>query len=364
MLQIVFLIFILAAIFYLLAVVCDEFFVDSLEIISDKLKLSSDVAGATFMAVGSSAPELFTSILALMRPGSSDVGAGTIVGSAIFNILVIIGASALFKAAKLNWQPVVRDTMFYSISIIVLLVAFWDGRIVLAEALIFIGMYGVYLFAVINWRKWFPYKEKDDPIELLDKEEDKNLVAVWSKKLLGIVIPDSRKNPDRFLLTFVMSIVAIAVLSHFLVDAAVHLGELIHVPAVIISLTVLAAGTSVPDLLSSIAVAKRGRGDMAISNAVGSNIFDILFGLGVPWAVLLIWQQFTHSGNEFVSVATENLKGSVFLLFATLLATFFMIALRNWRIGPKAGLLLIFIYLSYLGYNILSVMGLVNLTPW
>jgi len=363
MLEILLLVALLLGIFYLLAVVCDEFFVDSLEIISDRLKLSSDVAGATFMAIGSSAPELFTSILALMRPGSEDVGSGTIVGSAIFNILVIIGASALFRAAKLNWQPVVRDTMFYSFSIVILLISFWDGRIILAEALSFVVLYAVYIFAVIKWRTWFPYKEKDDPIDILEAESAKNPVAVWSKKLLGIFIPDSRQKPERYIITFVMSIVAIAVLSHFLVDTAVHLGELIHVPAVIISLTILAAGTSVPDLLSSIAVAKKGRGDMAISNAVGSNIFDILFGLGVPWAGLLIYRQLTGAGEAFVPVATENLKGSVFLLFATLLATFFMIALRNWRIGPKAGLLLIFIYLSYLGYNILSVMGLVNLTP-
>lgn len=70
----------------------------ALDVIIDRLKLNSDVAGATFMAVGSSAPELFTSLFAVLKPGEhANVGAGTIVGSAIFNILVIIGASALFK---------------------------------------------------------------------------------------------------------------------------------------------------------------------------------------------------------------------------------------------------------------------------
>lgn len=99
--------------FYLLAVICEEFFVPSLDIISNKFKLSSDVAGATFMAVGSSAPELFTAMFALIRPGDhANIGAGTIVGSAIFNILVIIGAAAAFKKAKLTWQPVIRDALF------------------------------------------------------------------------------------------------------------------------------------------------------------------------------------------------------------------------------------------------------------
>lgn len=382
---------ILIATFYLLAVVCDEFFVESLEIISERLKLSPDVAGATFMAVGSSAPELFTSLLAVFRTGSQGVGSGTIVGSAIFNILVIIGASALFRTAKLNWQPVVRDTLFYAVSIVILLVAFWDGRIVLAEALVFVAMYVVYLVAVVNWRKWFPYTEDKSVFEVLDQavvnvpmqsglshqtrsERDDNFalvslaklsssIEVGSRKILGIIIPDAKKDPDKFVWTFVASIGLIAVLSHVLVEAAVHLGEIIHVPAVIISLTVLAAGTSIPDLLSSMIVAKKGRGDMAISNAVGSNIFDILFGLGVPWVLVLLWREMQGVGEGFVPVATENLKGSVFLLFATLLATFVMIALRNWKIGPKAGWLLIITYLCYLGYTILSVMGVVNLTP-
>ena len=357
LMMILFYVLVLALVFYLLAVVCDEFFVESLEIISDRLKLSPDVAGATFMAVGSSAPELFTSLIAVFRVGSEDVGSGTIVGSAIFNILVIIGASALYRQAQLNWQPVVRDTLFYSISILVLLWSFWDGKIVLSEALMFVGLYVIYLMAVFNWRKWFPYKEKDDPIEIMEEATAKSRLAINSKKLLGLLIPDAKKNPDKFMWTFLMSVILIAVLSHVLVESAVHLGELIHISPVIISLTVLAAGTSIPDLLSSMIVAKKGRGDMAISNAVGSNIFDILFGLGFPWVLVL----FIRGGS--VPVATENLKGSVFLLFATLIATFFMIALRNWKIGPKAGYLLIATYVLYLGYTILSVMGWVNLTP-
>jgi len=92
--------FVLIIAFYLLAIVCEDFFIGSLDAISDKLKLPSDVAGATLMAVGSSAPELFTALFALFRAGNhGDVGAGTIVGSAIFNILVIIGVSASFKRA-------------------------------------------------------------------------------------------------------------------------------------------------------------------------------------------------------------------------------------------------------------------------
>src|SRR5690606_22491483 len=92
--------------FYALAKLCDQYFVKSLDIISKKLKLSEDVAGATFMAVGSSAPEFFTAVIAVFSISTSDIGAGTIVGSAIFNILIIIGASAIAATAYLKWQPV------------------------------------------------------------------------------------------------------------------------------------------------------------------------------------------------------------------------------------------------------------------
>lgn len=347
----------LVVIFYLLAVVCDEFFVESLDLISQRLKLTPDVAGATFMAIGSSAPEFFTALIAVFRAGSEDIGSGTIVGSAIFNILVIIGVVSLYGQAKLHWQPIVRDTLFYSIAILLLMLFFWNGQIVIWEALVFVLVYCIYLFAVVKWKQWFPYEDEPDPIQIVEAETEKHVISRWSKQALGLLIPDSSKNPDKYLVTFAMSIVMIAVLSHFLVDIAVHMAGIINISPVIISLTVLAAGTSVPDLISSMIVAKKGRGDMAISNAIGSNTFDILIGLGLPWLLVLIYYSLTGSGQTAVPVSSENLIGSVFLLFATVIATFSIIAARNWKIGPKAGLLLILIYLGYLGYNVLGIVG-------
>lgn len=153
-----------AVLFYILAIVCDEFFVPSIDILSNKLKLSSDVAGATLLAVGSSAPELFASTIAVFGLAGggediSDVGAGTIVGSAIFNVLVIIGVSAMFKAVKLQWIPVIRDLAFYVFTILLLLVAFNDGKVRFIEASYFLGAYLLYIFATLMWRKWFTYED-------------------------------------------------------------------------------------------------------------------------------------------------------------------------------------------------------------
>ena len=312
--------------------------------ISEKLKLSSDVAGATLMAVGSSAPELFTSLFAVLRPGNhADIGSGTIVGSAIFNILVIIGAAAAFKRAKLTWQPVIRDTLFYVITILLLLLFFWDGKIVLSEAALFVAIYFLYIFVVTQWKKWLPYKDVD-PLDLVESEIKKNKLAKASKQILSFLIPDPTKKPQLYLVTFIFSILGLAGLSYLLVEAAVGIGDILRINPTIIALTVLAAGTSIPDLLSSVIVAKQGRGDMAVSNAVGSNIFDILVGLGLPWVIVLA----VKGGS--IPVGTENLLSSVFLLFATVVAILFILVVRKWTIGKRAGLLLIGIYVLYIVY--------------
>lgn len=334
--------------FYLLARVCDEYFIESLDKIAKKLKMSSDVAGATLMAVGSSAPELFVAVIALLKPGNhAALGMGTIVGSAIFNVLVIIGAAAIVKKAVLSWQPVIRDTIFYSLSIIMLIIAFRDGQIDLGEAGIFVILYLVYVVAVIKWKKILPYKDIDVVKELEDKMK-KSKENGWKKIVqpLNFILDKLFPSAERCYSVFFISIGIIAGLSWVLVESAVAISHILHIPEAIIALTILAIGTSVPDMISSIIVAKQGRGGMAISNALGSNIFDILFGLGVPWLVVL-----AISGGV-IPVSTENLLSSVILLFATVLVIFFLLLARQWKIGHRAGWFLIGLYVVYLVWAI------------
>jgi K+-dependent Na+/Ca+ exchanger-like protein len=339
--------------FYLLAVVCDRYFVNSLDAISEKLKINSDVAGATLMAVGSSAPELFVSLIALFKPGNESLGAGTIVGSALFNILVIIGASAMVKKAFIAWQPVIRDTLFYSLSIIILIFSFKDGVITMTEAGIFLLLYVVYVLAVFKWKKILPYKEEtkdiiEDLEESLEKEEKKKTLL---GKILGFIELGLDKlfpSAKHYWWVFFISIMVIAGLSWTLVESAIIIANFLHIPAVIVGLTVLAAGTSIPDLMSSVIVAKQGRGGMAISNSIGSNIFDILVGLGLPWMLILAF-----TGNT-IHVATENLNSSIILLFATVLAILFLLLFKKWKIGRMSGLALIGLYAAYLVWAILQ----------
>ena len=137
-----------------LAIICDDFFVSSLERISESLSLSEDVAGATFMAAGSSAPELFTSVMDTFY-FTNNVGIGTIVGSAVFNILVIIALAAAMSKEDLliDWRPFLRDCCFYSMSVVLLFVFVLYGSFTWLHSLVLVLFYGLYvLFMVFNER--------------------------------------------------------------------------------------------------------------------------------------------------------------------------------------------------------------------
>jgi K+-dependent Na+/Ca+ exchanger-like protein len=141
-----------------LAVVCDDFFMESLEKISAALKLTPAVAGATFLAAGSSAPELFTSVAsAFFNP--SEAGIGTIVGSAMFNLLIIVALSAVVASQigeggrlKVDWRPLTRDSFFYCMSIGLLALFFGvigPGEITWPEGLIMVVLYGLYILTMV-----------------------------------------------------------------------------------------------------------------------------------------------------------------------------------------------------------------------
>jgi len=348
----------LVFIFYLLAKICDQYFVKSLDILSKKLKLSEDVAGATFMAVGSSAPEFFTALIAVTKVGSEQVGSGTIVGSAIFNILVIVGASALVATSYLSWKPVIRDMVFYIISIIVLLITFQDGIITIWEAGLYILSYVVYIGVLVKWKQISGYTEKSDELEMVshefEEEEQRakksrgvfHLIEKYIDTTLSYLFPNPEKRKNGYVITFTISIISIIVLSWALVEIAILLAHDLGIPEVIIALTILAGGTSIPDLLSSLIVARQGRGDMAVSNAVGSNIFDILICLGFPWMLYIL-----STGKPMI-VATENLISSILLLFFTVISLLFLLLFHKFKLGRQSGFLLLLVYGAYLAYSL------------
>ena len=147
--------------FLAIAIVCDEFFVPSIEVIVESLNMSPDVAGATFMAAGGSAPELFTSFFGTFVSKSS-VGFGTIVGSAVFNVLFVIGCCAIFSSGDLvlTWYPFARDSIYYCISLCILAGFFMGNEIALWEAIILFLMYICYVILMINNAKIYQWVDK------------------------------------------------------------------------------------------------------------------------------------------------------------------------------------------------------------
>ena len=159
--------------------------------------------------------------------------------------------------------------------------------------------------------------------------------------LLVLTVPDVRnpKFKKLFPISFVMAILWIAVYSFLMVWWATIIGLVAGIPDTVMGLTFLAAGTSIPDLLTSVIVARQGLGDMAVSSSIGSNIFDILIGLPIPWMVY----SFFHN-LEPMSVYSDSLFVSVITLVAMLLAVIGTIAASQWKMSKKLGGIMFFLY--------------------
>ncbi len=333
--------------FYFLHFITEFYFIPSLDKLAKKLRMSSDMAGATLMAAGSSAPELAVMLFAIFIKGDHEaIGIGTIVGSALFNLLVIVGVVMILGKSKMIWQPLLRDLIFYGLSVVLIILFFSDGHLTQTESLIFLSVYIFYIIVMFLWQKHFPYED----IEQQVVEEDPGVKESGNLKerfegLLHRFVP----KVNNTLIAFLLSVVIISGLSWLLVHFAVDLSVGLNIQEVFIGLTVIAMGTSVPDLLSSAITAKQGRSGMAINNAIGSNVFDILIGIGFPFLLLSVIENHSVdviSGNLWVSFAL--LFGSVIILAATFL-------LNRWRTSKVIGSLLIVLYIVYLVYEILKI---------
>ncbi|XP_059215757.1 sodium/potassium/calcium exchanger 3 [Centropristis striata] len=509
--------------FYALALVCDDYFVPSLEKLCDRLQLSEDVAGATFMAAGSSAPELFTSVIGVFIT-KGDVGVGTIVGSAVFNILCIIGVCGIFavQTIRLSCWPLLRDSTYYTLSISALLVFIHDEKVVWWEALTLILMYFVYILIMkmnshvvrflerrkknssklrngaannaelddgcdatavllkkanqhrkpsvlmvdelllayphqlsffeagmrimitshfsprtrltmasrmliterqrlINTRTMtngdsdIPVKggarrgienglsgaergvsgchddrevgnetenEDNENNENDDEEEEEDgegplvpfkcpagvcnklkwLLAWPLCLLLYFTVPNcsTPRWDNYFMLSFLCSTLWIAGFSYIMVWMVTVIGFTLGIPDVIMGITFLAAGTSVPDCMASLIVARQGMGDMAVSNSIGSNVFDILVGLGLPWAL----QTLAINYGSDIKLNSKGLIFSVGLLLASVFITVLGVHLNKWTLDKRLGFMCLFLYSIFLCFSCLieyNIFTFVNL---
>lgn len=165
---------------------------------------------------------------------------------------------------------------------------------------------------------------------------------------LSITVPDCGKPAWRewYILSFVMSLLWIGLLTHYMVVWVTAVGCFLEVSAIFMGLVVLAIGTSVPDALGSMIAARSGEANMAIANAVGSNVFDVLIGLGFPWFLRGVIK------SEPMGVDRDGISLNVIILFCTAIMFVAVLALNDWSMNTKTG---IFLFSVYIGYVIFVV---------
>jgi sodium/potassium/calcium exchanger 2 len=169
---------------------------------------------------------------------------------------------------------------------------------------------------------------------------------------LALTIPDVRRksvHSNFCYVAFFLSIAWIGVYSYFMVGWAETVGETVGIPSYIMGLTFLAAGTSVPDLITSVIVARMGEGDMAVSSSIGSNLFDILVGLPLPWIIYIAWP----TTKSTVQIGADGIWLSIMILLAMLVIIIVTIHFSGWRLTKTLGFFMFFFYFLFLVQAIL-----------
>jgi Ca2+/Na+ antiporter len=264
---------------------------------------------------------------------------------------VITGLSAVVAGGlHIHIFAVRRDIVYYLISILYLGLVFFDGHVSLIEAILGLVGYVVYMAVLIVLKDPEPYEEEAPDVNQ-ESEPAKQQVAGWHhlEALIETILRRITGPPDRnFLWAFVVSIALIVALSYALVESTIVFSAGIGIPPVIVALTLLAAGTSAPDLMASMDVAREGRGGMAVANAVGSNTFDLLVGLALPWTIAL-----SILGLSEINVGTNDLWVSIGILVATtLILAVFLTSKRE--LSRREGIVLLLLYAVFVVYTLVS----------
>lgn len=316
-----------------------ELLESSSERLSEYYNLPPVVQGAIVVAVGSSFPELSTTVISTLVHGEFELGVSAIVGSAIFNILVIPGLSGLMskEPLKTDRDIVYKEAQFYIISVAVLLLTFSfaaiynpiavtdgsiQGSMTRNISLLPLGLYVLYLF--LQWQDTRDY----------DVQPTKEVISPlkeWGRLGLSLMI--------------------ILVGVEGLVRAAIELGNFFGTPSFLWGITVVAAGTSIPDAFVSIRAAQQGRAVTSLANVLGSNIFDLL--VCIPAGIMI-----AGSAAINYSVAAPMMAA---LTFATLVL--FVVMRLGMNLDKTESIVLLILYVVFVLWMGLESFGVVDLVP-
>lgn len=268
------------------------------------------VIGLTIVAFGTSMPELVVNLVASFQ-NAPGLAIGNVVGSNIANVLLILGAAAIIRSLTVHHNTVTKEIPFALLSVVVLLIMVWDGTLDRADGLVLLAFFGIFLYYTFGISRVKGEASTED-------------------------IPKFKTGKSYTLI--VAGIFGLAVGGKLTVDGAVSIATLFGISNEVIGLTVIAIGTSLPELATSVVAAKKGEVDIAIGNVVGSNIFNVFWVLGLSAAIRPLPFVPTATFDVFVAI------GATLVLFTALFIGQKNI-LEKWE-----GRMLIALYVMYLTF--------------
>lgn len=292
-------------------------FVDGASEVSRRLKIPPVIVGLTIVAFGTSLPEFAVSLSAAMT-GSNGIAAGNVVGSNIFNLLMVVGLSAMFVRLPVSDSIIKKDYPFITVITLVLLCVFFDGRMSRANGLILV----VFFIFFLSYTVRGALKARSDARDEAAGEGMSTL---------------------KCLLCIVLGAAGIIVGGDMVVDNASVLAVALGMSDTLVGLTIVSVGTSLPELVTSLIAAKKGENDISIGNVVGSNIFNICFVLGLSTSI--------HP----INISPEIVIDTAILLGITVLMA---IPVFRKKIGRIDGGAMVLAYAAYLAYIIMRNYGL------
>ena len=292
-----------------------DLFVEGAGSLAHSLKIPSIIIGLTVIAMGTSAPETAVSISSSLQ-GANEIAVGNVVGSNLFNLLVVVGVCSILHPIKITKEITKRDFPFSILATVALgiaLVISGSPTVSRFDGICFLVIFAIYIFMLVRSAMASRKNSTNEEVVIHNHSVPASLLFV-AIGLAGVIIG-----------------------GNLVVDNATLIAKAFGMSQTLIGLTIVAIGTSLPELVTSIVASKKGENDMALGNVIGSNIFNLLLVLGVAGTVSPI-----HLPNM------ESVIDCVILLVVSLLV--FFIIKRTSIVGKKTGALMVLIYVVYTIY--------------
>lgn len=330
---------ILLIIGFILLIKGADFLIEGSSLVAKRFGISNVVIGLTVIAFGTSAPELIVNIISSVK-GNSDIGMGNIVGSNISNVLLILGVSALFSSLKVD-KSIIKKQIPFSILASIALFLLINSTIVNGVGLDGLmrsgGLVLILFFCIFLYYTFSIVKKEDNFREVL-----RRLFSFRFFKRVcdnGEILQKGGNLTSVFMI--IGGIVALFFGGKFIVDSSVFIASSLGLSQALIGLTIIAVGTSLPELAASVMAARKNQADMAVGNVIGSNIFNILWVLGLSAVISPI------SYNPAMNFDI------IFLIIISLGLLPLIFMGKKYHFTKKEGLLLITLYIAYLVYIII-----------